>query len=236
MNLRHVWRFGEAAPTVAVAIARMPEGNTHVGIVYRLRDGSESSGLLHLAFHKLLMNDPVDSLVRWPGLEREMVCIVPEMEELEQANVAIMCRGIARDMPELPYGLTYNDDGYFDFIDGNFDLILPEDRRWLNCSTFVLTVFKSTGPAILDAEDWPARPIQDRDWQIQLAKWLWKRSDCKHIKRILPGIGRARIRPEEAAGACLEDELPARFEQCEPNGQVVLELIDGKTSVSAEIE
>jgi hypothetical protein len=68
--------------------------------------------------------------------------------------------------------------------------------------------------------------------QRQLIKWLWPEAGCKHIKRIIPDVGRARIRPEETAGACLEDELPALFAQCERNGKVVVELVDHRIAVS----
>jgi hypothetical protein len=30
------------------------------------------------------------------------------------------------------------------------------------------------------------------------------------------------VRPEDVGGACLEDVLPARFEQCDLNGRMIL--------------
>jgi hypothetical protein len=93
------------------------------------------------------------------------------------------------------------------------------------------TVFKSAGPRLIDPAGWPVRAEEDRQWQSQLVKWLWPKSGCRHIKRVLPGIGRARIRPEESTGAGLEDELPARFEQCEPNGKAILGLNGGHLSL-----
>jgi hypothetical protein len=101
-----------------------------------------------------------------------------------------------------------------------------------NCSTFVLTVFKSAGPKLVDPSDWPDRPEEDRQWQAKLARWLWPEAGCRHIKRVLPHIGRARIRPEETTGACLEGEIPANFRQCEPNGKIVLSVLDGTTRVA----
>jgi hypothetical protein len=75
MNLDHVWRTGDAAPTAAVAIARMPQGHTHVGIVYRERDGSDRLRMLHLAFHKNLADDLINGSMycfklRCQGLSR----------------------------------------------------------------------------------------------------------------------------------------------------------------------
>ena len=226
MNFDHVWRSGDSVPTVAIAIGRMRHGNTHIGIVYRLRDESDDMHVIHLAFHKKLEDDFISPSMYCPSMGCQMACIIPEIEEIEKINVAVMCRGIARDRPDLPYGLSYDENGCFEVTDRGYDLSLSEEKKWLNCSTFVLTVFRSAGPTIVDSGDWPARPKEDRDWQITLAKWVWLNSDCKHMARILPGVGKARIRPEETTGACLEDVLPAGFHQCEHNGQAILKLID----------
>ena len=43
------------------------------------------------------------------------------------------------------------------------------------------------------------------------------------------------IRPEETTGACLEDDLPAPFGRCEPNGRVILKVLDGKTHAGARV-
>jgi hypothetical protein len=232
MEFDHIWRVGDAAPTAAVAIARMPQGHTHVGIIYREGDGSDRLRLLHLAFHKILRDDPISPSMDCPELKCRFLCVVPAIEEEDAINVAIYCRGIARHHPELPYGLSYNDEGCFEVTEESAELRLPEERRWLNCSTFVLTVFKSAGPKLVDPTGWPNRPEEDRRWQAKLVRWLWPEAGCRHIKRVLPDIGRARIRPEETTGAYLEAELPAFFGQCEPNGKVILSLLDGTTRVA----
>ena len=232
MEFDHIWRAGDAAPTAAVAIARMPQGHTHVGIVYREGDGSDRLRLLHLAFHKVLCDDPISGAMYRPKLRCRFLCAVPAIEDEDAINVAIYCRGIARHRPDLPYGLSYNDDGCFEVTEEHAELRLPEARRWLNCSTFVLTVFKSAGPKLVDPADWPDRPEEDRRWQAKLVHWLWPEAGCRHIKRVLPDIGRARIRPEETTVACLEVELPAHFRQCEPNGKTVLSVLDGTIRVA----
>jgi hypothetical protein len=221
----------DTAPTAALAIARMPQGHTHVGIVYREGDASNRLRLLHLAFHKVLCNDPIGASMYCPKLRRRLLRVAPAIEEEDAINVAIYCRGIARHHPELPYGLSYNDDGCFEVTEERAELRLPEERKWRNCATFVLTVFKAAGPRLVDPSDWPARPEEDRQWQAKLVRWLWPEAGGRHIKRILPDIGRARIRPEETTGACLEDESPAVFRQCKPNGRIVLSVLDGRTRV-----
>jgi hypothetical protein len=110
-------------------------------------------------------------------------------------------------------------------------LVLPEEKRWLNCSTFVLTVFKSAGPRLIDASGWPDRPEEDRAWQAQLVEWLSKEASPEHIARVSRDIGRARIRPEETSGACLEESLPTHFEQCEPNGKAIMQYLDKESII-----
>src|SRR5205823_2075618 len=115
----------------------------------------------------------------------------------------------------------------FEVTDANVELVFPEGTGWLNCSTFVLTVFASAGPSLVDPRGWPARPREDAPWQAQLVKMVagHPRATREHIRRIRKDVGRARIRPEEAAGATLERDLPAPFDRCEPNGKVILELM-----------
>ena len=232
MNLDHLYRHGDATPTVAVAIARMPQGHMHVGILYHERDGNNAARLLHLAFHKRLEDDEVSAKMYCRKLKRSLTCIVPALEEEDAIYVAIYCRGLARHLPDVPYGLNYNSAGCFEITESGAELKLPEERKWLNCSTFVLTVFQSAGPKLIDPMGWPDRPDEDREMQRQLIKWLWPEAGCKHVKRLIPDVGRARIRPEETAGACLEDELPALFSECERNGKIVVGLVDRRIAPS----
>ena len=48
-----------------------------------------------------------------------------------------------------------------------------------------------------------------------------------HAALIERDIGCPRIRPEEVAGACLEDVLPAGFDRCESNGHFLVGLLRG---------
>ena len=208
MNLGCIWRPGDSAPTVAVGIARMPgRNNTHTGIIYRVGDGSDDLRWLHLAFHKTLCDDLINGRMLWfhSGARAwcRLLCTIPDLEEEDRINVAIYCRGIARHRPEIAYGLSYEDGVYFDLIDDDARLLAPEEKKWLYCSTFVLAVFKSAGPKLIDPTGWPDRPDEDSEWQAQLVAWLRSVATPEHIRRVEGDVGKARIRPEETAGACL---------------------------------
>jgi hypothetical protein len=231
MNLNHIWRDGDDAPIVAVAVGRMPQGHTHTGIVYREGDDGEGLHLAHLAFHLVLADEVLEKPTNCRAWKADIISVVPKIDIIDAIQVAIHCRGIIRSNPKLPYGLSYQEDGYFEITEGRAELMIPHDRKWLNCSTFVLTVFKSAGIPLIDASVWPARPDEDREWQAKLVEMLQNRASLEHIEKVRPDIGKARIRPEETAGSCLEDHLPARFEQCEQNGKILLELIDGQRSL-----
>lgn len=222
-NLDQILREGDPLPIVAVAVGTMPYGNTHAGIVYRESDDSDRLHLAHLAWHIDLRDEILEGLTHCGEWEADIICISPIIDEIDAINVAIYCRGIIRSNPDLPYGLSYNEDGYFEIIEGNAEFMIPEERRWLNCSTFVLTVFKSAGVSLVRAGEWPERPEEDSEWQEKLTMWLRKAASPEHVARVRQDIGKARIRPEETIGSCLESELPAGFRRCERNGKALIE-------------
>jgi hypothetical protein len=121
MNPDHVWRPGDPAPMVAIGIARMPGiNNTHTGIIYRAGDESDALRWLHLAFHLRLSDDEVVDGMHWfhggANAWCQLLCSIPSLEVEDGINVAILCRGIARHRPEIPFGLSYDDSGYFDLV------------------------------------------------------------------------------------------------------------------------
>jgi hypothetical protein len=82
---------------------------------------------------------------------------------------------------------------------------------------------------------------QDVSEELALVNSMARSPDpevCRQAAQIRSQIGKApRVRPEEVAGACLEEPLPASgvdFVQCEENGRKVLEVCDsarGKPSM-----
>lgn len=98
----------------------------------------------------------------------------------------------------------------------------------LNCSNFVIIVFQSTGIALVDLDGWELRD-DDSDRQRELFDMLCATPNVssEHLSKVVQEVGKVpRVRPEEVAGACLVDELPAYYLQCKPNGEAILSLID----------
>ena len=204
----------ENAPVIGVAITITKGGNTHAGIVYR--DEKDKPRLLHLEFHKSLKNDPIGP---------DYLCADPELEIEDAEVVGGYCRQIATDNPPIWFAIHYNP--HAKFAKFKEKMAFTGDDKGLNCSTFVLTIFSSAGPRLIDTSNWPKRP-EDKAWHEKLVKFL-ESTDASpaHIKRVKKDIGCARIRPEEVAGACLEEVPPyAKFQACELNGQyVVAEIV-----------
>jgi hypothetical protein len=209
-------RKPEDAPIVGVGVTITADRNSHAGIVYR--DIYDNVRLLHLAFHHDLRNGLFDV---------SYLCADPELEYEDAEAVAAHCRLIAEDMPLIRFALHYNPRATL-VKRGNRMLLLREGKG-LNCSTFVLTVFKDAGPLLINMQGWKKRD-SDRPWHKTLIKILiGKGASRQYVKRVANDIGCARVRPEEVAGACLEPSLPADFEQCEPNGLVVIEALVNHT-------
>lgn len=121
----------------------------------------------------------------------------------------------------MPFSLSFDDDLEFT-TSGR--IILARNGKGLNCSTFVLHVFRQYGIPLVDFDTWQARS-EDAEWHRSLVEWV-KHDDPEHAALIESEIGCARVRPEEVAGAALDNELPVSFEHCVHNGQAVLAFVD----------
>jgi hypothetical protein len=201
---------------VAVAIGRInaPPYNTHAGVIYKDGDGLRMS---HLGWHHQLHDS------EWK-YGQNYAYVVPNLPQ-ERANaVAALCRLIRRKHPGIPYAFRLVEGVRFDAATG--DIILSTGSLGLNCSSFVLIIFLQAGVRLIRLETWEGRP-EDREWQQHLLELLIRTSaSAEHVEAVRTEIGCARIRPEEVAGACLEDELPASFERCRDNGQAIIDALD----------
>ncbi len=205
--------------TVAVA-ARLTRTGTHVGVAYRGPEGTEQ--FLHFCFHLDLENEDFA-----PSRSR-YVCVVPNLHRAELVALAGFCRRVYRANARgvIPYNLAYEAGTMLDPDTG--DLVIAENGTGMTCATFVVHLFRSLGIPIIDMTDWPAGRPGDRERQEELVRMLATHPSPEymaHAARIRGQIGCPRVRPEEVAGACLEDVLPAAFEQCESNGRTILTML-----------
>jgi hypothetical protein len=200
------------APVVGIAITVTPHFNTHAGILYP--DENNHIRMLHLEFHWSL---------RCPLFDySSYLCADPELENEDAEAVAAHCRLIAKQQPQIWFAIHHNPKASFGRVGEK--IVLLKEGKGLNCSTFVIAVFKHAGPELIDFNSWGKRP-SDIAWQKQLLQWLKPKCPEIHWRRVAKDIGCARVRPEEIAGACLEEELPAGFLKCIENGKYVLEQI-----------
>lgn len=208
---------------LAVFVRKTQDG-THAGIVYRGSDGTLR--LLHQAFHLNLRDD---EFVERRG---RFVCVVPSLLHDELVALAGYCRRIYlvnSSRGGIPYNLELELNEGFDPVTG--DLVMPGSATGMSCATFVVHVFRSAGNEIVDPTDWPRATARagDVERQEQLIRMMEQNPSPEYQRqadRIRSQRGCPRIRPEDVAGACLEDSLPARFAQCDRNGRLLLGVID----------
>jgi hypothetical protein len=201
---------------VAVAVGRLeqPPHNTHTGLVFK--DSNGRLAALHLGWHEILLFDTY-------ALGYVFSC--PAIDPVRAQIVAQLCRLIRDTNPRVPYSFRLGLNVRFCAQTG--DLLTLGDGHGLNCSNFVITVFQSTGITLVDLDGWELREDDEERHRCFFDMMLNDvRIPTSHLFGVWDEIGCKRVRPEETAGACLEDELPAKYEQCKLNGEAVLRLID----------
>jgi hypothetical protein len=213
-----------AVPWVGVAICRTtPGGGRHTGIVYRGVAGKLR--MADMAWHQMFRDNEYDP--RW-----DYYCAVPQFDDPVVAEAfadwcAHVAASLARRRP--PYNFLSPDNTDFD-SEGNW--ICRDPDSGMNCSSFVVAVFQKYNIPLANVRTWPLGLPQDVEEQTALVRQLLNSEDPAaraQAVKISPQIGRhPRIRPEETAGACLEDESarPVDHPQCAANGARVLKEWD----------
>ena len=226
-SLPREWRPGAPSPIVAVAVTKTKRGNTHVGIAYAEGDDTEELSFMHLEFHCKLFTGSIDN---------SYIYIKPNLKTEELEAVATRCRKIARNKTNkmIKYAFKYNRRTVF----GKDGYLFCADGKGLNCSTFILTIFHSVNLGLVNENTWKARP-EDEIIFTQLRDYLKshiekhfsnKKDHAEHVRKVAPDVKSIRIRPEETAGACLEDTYPVSYERCAPNGRELVKEISSRQS------
>jgi hypothetical protein len=191
----------------------------HVGLLYRTKD-DETRRHLHLAWHYSLQNDSAPP--------SEAFWVKPQFDELELADVRASARLIAqrRDDGRVPYALR-SADARFDRA-GTLQL---NQSLGLTCASFIVLVFAHAGITLLESETWEQnrsdeRKREDEAAQKYLVDYLRKEPDSRdHAERVDKEVPCTRVRAEEVAAASGMTGHPIPFTRAEPQGRVVLGVI-----------
>lgn len=211
-------------PWIAVAFQRnTPQPGRHTGIIYRGTAGVLC--LAHMAGHEDFRDQTYDP-------DSKYYCVVPQLPdpyigEAFADYCAHAAASIAKQQP--PYNLLEADPKLFD-KKGNW--ISRDPDSGFNCSSFVIAVFHSYNIKLVRIETWPIGLEQDIEEQTKLVCALMtspRPQDRAQAIKISPQIGKfPRIRPEQAAGACLEDNSvrPVDHTICCTDAQLLLQIWD----------
>lgn len=215
MTTRRLRVAGDEVKGVAVAVRRMPQRHTHAGVLHRHTNGQLF--LLHLGGDCDLTCEVFDGSFAW---------VTPELLPEEADEVRAVCRAVWREMPNIHYSFRFDPEAKLDRATA--EVISQHAPFGLTCSTFVLAVFNSANVRLIDLTGWDHRP-EDQRWYEALLRYMQRSGvDPAHIARIRNDVTCLRVRPEEVAGACMEEGRPARFGQCEPNGRRLMADLDAR--------
>ncbi len=155
-----------------------------------------------------------------------------KLDAAEEPYIASYCGKVGtshHNQRSIPYNLKYDPDTQFD-VGGK--LVLSSHGTGLSCATFVMTVFRSAGHPLIDAESWvicdPREAARDEAVQCGFVDQLAASGDPSQqaqAARITPEIGCPRYRPQDVAGAGLEDYPSVSFSVCRANGEYILSLL-----------
>jgi hypothetical protein len=156
-------------------------------------------------------------------------CAVPEFpDEVVEKSFADYCAHVSASLEKKqpPYNLLAADPTVFD---GQGNWVSRDPDAGLNCSSFVVAVFHSfSSKRLVRIETWPVGLPQDIQEQTVLVCTMMhsgRPQDHAQALKLALQIGKhPRIRPEETAGACLEDEKdrPVDHPRGAANGLIVL--------------
>ncbi|QDU56152.1 hypothetical protein [Aeoliella mucimassa] len=217
MDASRFSRDTNGVDSIAVTIERTPNCNLHVGLAYRASNNELK--WLHLAFHEMLQNEAC--AIAKP-------CVTPRIDSAEALYLSVFAEKIAKSKinRRIPYNLKYDPDISFDTKTGAIEAGI--DSTGLGCATFVLAVFRSSGCVLVDCSTWPPANEDDKE-QRRTYLGLLRRcsaSGRRQAERIESEIDLPRFRPEQVAGACLEDIYPACYDLCEKNGHWIVNQLN----------
>ncbi len=226
MNLERILSARGKIRDAAVGIARNPDGKSlHACLWYR--DGDRRIKYIHMTLFLAERRQYPSKNEYFDGLAFRFVD--PPLADIELAQLAAFCDSVVNlgDV-RLVYGLKFHPDAKFDLTSGLAHF--PSGSRGFTCVTFVLALFKSVGIDVIDFQNWPEPDDSDKQAQKAAVSLL---ANCKGVdpklrrqllKELESEIGATRIRPEDLAGANLE-QFPASNSLARPAGKEFLKVL-----------
>ncbi len=209
-------------PALAVFVDRIRGNYIHTGILHR--EDSGQLNILDLRWHENLRCEPAT---------QEYHCVIPDLYEEEIDSITGLCRliqklNLGENTQKIPYAFGVAADTE---INNTGDIIL-KNGLGLNCSSFVLVVFKNAGVPILNIEGWPNNRTGDIERQQQLLEMMKTGlpnanppvppAQPEHIAKVEASLPCIRVRPEEVAGAAMADRIPSTFLESTRGGRWIL--------------
>ena len=164
-------------PFIAVGICRTSFGNTHTGVAYR-HSTSDEVRLFHQAWHHATIDGPL--AVESEKTGGPFFCVVPRMEPERAQAIAGFWEMIASRNEQIAYALRDDTEALFDENTGR--LTMPNGRG-LNCSTFVMVLFRSVRFPYIDTANWPVECPGDAEAYQNLIDLLEKTGADATISR-----------------------------------------------------
>jgi hypothetical protein len=178
---------------VGIAVSRGLLG-CHLGLVYTA-NGEQK--LLHLAFHKMLLNDT------YPPPPGTWAVKVMELPSIASSQLVALLMAIAPNESGLPYGINLIAGMGAIELDGEY--VPGPGSDGYTCSSFIAELLRKVGFPLVDFDSWKPSDanVLWGDAVLCLLKAFGASDD--HLALVAQNNSGYRLRPEEVAAA---SELP----------------------------
>lgn len=202
---------------VAVSVESTTDCTAHAGMLFR--DANRALFILHLTGHENVRKDTPSPVAAYA---------IPNLDEEDQLFLSGLCDRIwkARNMQLIPYAFRSDTNISFDRATG--ELVMKPGTPGLDCASFVMKIFESAGHRPIDDSGWPPAGDTGRKARKKIMEWMNQsgQNAAQQAQRIAAQLNDPWIRPEDVAGACLEDAWPVNANICQANGDYVRGELD----------
>jgi hypothetical protein len=167
---------------------------SHLGIVYTARGEQK---LLHLAFHKLLVNDP------FPPVAGTWAVRVIELPSIASSQLVALLMAVAPNGSAVPYGI--NLIAGMGAIDMHGEYVPQSDSDGYTCSSFIAELLRKIGFPLIQLDSLTASDANVLWGNAVICLLKAYGASPEHVALVEQNNTGWRLRPEEVAAA---SELP----------------------------